>query len=99
MARTKNCHPNTVLNYSANSRPVLTRTVSAIRVWNGLKSKQGWKLTLENCDRSMKWKEPVVNRMWSDLIKRRANIFFMIVQRKVLKAAGVFVTTARRGSR
>ena len=30
------------------------------------------------------------------LIKRRANTFFMIVQRKVLKAAEVFVTTAKR---
>jgi hypothetical protein len=32
------------------------------------------------------------------LIKRRANTSFMIVQRKVLKAAEVFVTTAKRWS-
>ena len=33
------------------------------------------------------------------LIRRRANTFFMIVQRKVLKAAEVFVTTAKRWMR
>ena len=51
---------------------------------------------LKNCGRSMKWKEPAVNRMLSVMIKRRANTFFMIVQRKVLKAAEVFVTTVKR---
>src|SRR5437016_9553933 len=43
----------------------------------------------------MKWKEPAVNRMLLVMIKRRANTFFMIVQRKVLMAAEVFVTTAK----
>src|SRR3981189_1083583 len=38
----------------------------------------------------MKWKELAVNRMLLVMIKRRANTFFMIVQRKVLKAAEVF---------
>ena len=37
----------------------------------------------------MKWKEPAVNRMLLAMIKKQANIFFMIVQRKVLKAAEV----------
>ena len=46
----------------------------------------------------MKWKEPAVNRMLLVMIKRRANTFFMIVQRKVLKAAEVFVTTVKRWS-
>ncbi len=46
----------------------------------------------------MKWKEPAVNRMLLVMIKRRANTFFMIVQRKVLKAAEVFVTTGKRWS-
>src|ERR1700676_2796709 len=32
------------------------------------------------------------------MIKRRANTFFMIVQRKVLKAAEVFATTVKRWS-
>ena len=50
---------------------------------------------LKNCGHSMKWKEPAVNRMLLGMIKRRANTFFMIVQRKVLMAAEVFVTTAR----
>ena len=53
---------------------------------------------LKNCGRSMKWKEPAVNRMLLVMIKRRANTFFMIVQRKVLKAAEVFVTTMKRWS-
>src|SRR5712692_10470655 len=33
----------------------------------------------------MKWKEVAVNRTLLVMIKRRANIFFMIAQRKVLK--------------
>src|SRR6266850_801727 len=65
---------------------------------NGRKYKQGWQLIRENFGRLMKWKEPAVNRTLSGLIKRRANTFFMIVQRKVLKAAEVFVTTAKRWS-
>src|SRR5882762_10241723 len=69
-----------------------------MKVLNGLKYKQSWKLILKNCGHSMKWKEPAVNRMLSGMIKRRANTFFMIVQRKVLKAAEVFVTTAKRWS-
>src|SRR2546425_2454882 len=72
------------------------KVFSAIKVLNGLKYKQGWKLILKNSGRSMKWKELAVNRMLSVMIKRRANTFFMIVQRKVLKAAEVFVTTAKR---
>ena len=50
---------------------------------------------LKNCGRSMKWKEPAVNRMSLVMIKRRANTFFMIVQRKVLKAAEMSVTTVK----
>ena len=43
----------------------------------------------------VKWKELGVNRTLSVTTKRRANTFFTIVQRKVLKAAEVFVTTVR----
>ena len=44
----------------------------------------------------MKWKELAVNRMLLVMIKRRANTFFMIVQRKALKVGEVFVTTVKR---
>src|SRR6266436_10446094 len=63
---------------------------------NGLKYKQSWKLMLKNCGHSMKWKELAVNRTLLVMIKRRANTFFMIVQRKVLKAGEVFATTVKR---
>src|SRR2546430_17188839 len=43
---------------------------------------------------SMKWKELAVNRTMLVMIKRRANTFFMTVQRKILKAAEAFSTTA-----
>ncbi len=62
------------------------------------KVQASWQLILKNCGHSMKWKEPAVNRMLLVMIKRRANIFFMIVQRKVLKAAEVFATTVKRWS-
>jgi len=45
----------------------------------------------------MKWKVPAANRMLLAMIKRPANTFFMVVQRKVLKAAEVFVTTESAG--
>src|SRR5438477_1189961 len=45
-----------------------------------------------------KWKELAVNRTLLVMIKRRANTFFMIVQRKALKAAEVFATTVKRWS-
>ena len=51
---------------------------------------------VKNCGRLMKWKQPAANQMLSVMIKRRVNIFFTIVQRKVLKAAEVFVTTVKR---
>src|SRR5258708_2391327 len=47
----------------------------------------------------MKWKELAVSRMSSVMIKRRANTFFMIAQRKVLKAAEVFFTNTDRWSK
>ena len=53
---------------------------------------------LKNCGHSMKWKELAVNRTLLVMTKRRANTFFMIVQRKVLKVAEVFATTAKRWS-
>src|SRR5258705_12607659 len=74
---------------------VKKKTQTAIKVLNGLKYKQGWKLILKNCGHSMKWKELGVNRMLLVMIKRRANTFFMIVQPKVLKAARVFVTIVK----
>ena len=67
-----------------------------MKVLNGPKYKQGWKLMLKNCGHSMKWKELAVNRTLLVMIKRQANTFFMIVQRKVLKAAEVFATTVKR---
>src|SRR5258706_3612352 len=54
---------------------------------------------LKNCGHSMKWKELAVNRTLLVMIKRRANTFFMIVQRKVLRAAEVFATTVKRWRR
>ncbi len=69
-----------------------------IKALNGPKSKQGWKLIPKNCGRSRKWKEPAVNRMWWVMIKRQANIFFVIVRRKVQRVAEVFVTTVKRWS-
>src|SRR5215472_451287 len=63
-----------------------------------LQYKQSWKPMLENSGRSMKWKEPAVNRTSFAMIKRRANMFFMTVQRKVPKAAEVFATTVKRWS-
>src|SRR5699024_861110 len=62
---------------------------------NGLTSRQSWRLILKNCGRSMKWKEPAANRMLLVMIKVRTNTFFMIVQRKVLKVAEVFVTIVK----
>jgi hypothetical protein len=74
------------------------KNMIAIKVLNGLRYKQGWKLILKNCGHSMKWKVPAANRMLLVMITRRANTFFMIVQRKVLMAAEVFVTTVKRWS-
>ncbi len=53
---------------------------------------------LKNSGHSTKWNELAVNRMLLVTIKRRANTFFMIAQRKVRKAAEVFATTAKRWS-
>ena len=53
---------------------------------------------LKNCGHSIKWKELAVNRTLLALIKGRANTFFMIAQRKVLKAAEMFATTVKRWS-
>ncbi len=50
----------------------------------------------KNCGRSMKWRTPTVNQMSLAMIKKRANIFFMIAQRKALKAAEMFVMTPKR---
>ena len=63
--------------------------------WAKVQARLESRLAEKNCGHSMKWKEPAVNRMLLVMIKKRANIFFMIVQRKVLKAAEVFVTTAK----
>ena len=62
------------------------------------KVQASWKLMLKNWGHSMKRKELAVNRMLLVMIKRRANTFFMIVQRKVLKAAEVFATAVKRWS-
>ena len=64
------------------------------------KVQQSWmrRQAQKNCGRSMKWKEPAVNRMLLVMIKRRVNTFFMIVQQKVLKAAEVFVTIMKHWS-
>ena len=47
----------------------------------------------------MKWNKPAENRTWSLTIKRRANTSFVIVLRRVLKAAEAFATTAKRWKR
>src|SRR6266404_9659461 len=47
----------------------------------------------------MKWKQLAANRSLCVMIKRQANTFFTIVQRKVLKAAEVFATTVKRWRR
>ena len=62
--------------------------------WTEVQAKAG-NQSSKNCGRSMKWKAPAVNRMLLAMIKKRANIFFMIVQRKVPKAAEAFVTTVK----
>src|SRR6184192_3743300 len=66
------------------------------KVSNGLKYKQSCKAILKNCGHSTKWKELAANRMLLVMTKRRANTSFLIVQRKVLKAAEVFVTIVKR---
>jgi len=50
---------------------------------------------LKNCGHSMKWKELPVNRTLLVMTKRRANTFFMIVRRRVLKTEEVFVTIVK----
>ena len=47
----------------------------------------------------MKWKELAANLMLLARIRRRANTFFMIVRRKVLKAAEMFAMTVTRWNR
>src|SRR5687767_14921602 len=74
------------------------KSMNRHKALNDLKYKQSWKLMLKNCGHSMKWTELAVNRTLLAMIKRRANTFFMIVQRKVLKAAEVFATTVKRWS-
>ena len=69
-----------------------------MKVLNGLKYRECWKLMLKYCGLSMKWKELAVNQTLLAMIKRRANAFFMIVQRKALKVAEAFATTAKRWS-
>src|SRR5262245_57807597 len=64
-----------------------------------LRYKQSWKLILKNSGHSMKWRELAVNRMLLVTIKRRVNTFFVIGQRKALKAAEAFVTTVKPWSR
>ena len=69
-----------------------------MRVLRGLKYKESWKLMLTNCGHSVKWKELAVNQTLLAMMKRGANTFFMIVHRKVLKAAEMFATTVKRWS-
>jgi hypothetical protein len=84
-------------SFSKPCELALRRTCTVIRVWNGQGCKPGWKPSQTSCGRCMKWKEPVVNRMWLAMIKRRANTSSMIVQQKVPKAAEVSVTTVKVG--
>ena len=49
----------------------------------------------KNFGHSMKWKIAAVSQTSSAMIKRRANIFFMIVPRKVPKDEEVFVTIVK----
>lgn len=61
--------------------------------------KRNLKLNRTSYGRFMKWKGLAVNRMLLVMTMRRANTFFMIVQRKVRKAAEVYATTVKRWSR
>ena len=47
-----------------------------MEVLSGLKSRQGWKLILENSGPSVKWKEPAANRMSWVTIKTGEFIFY-----------------------
>src|SRR5580700_9991064 len=71
---------------------------TAIKVWNGPKYKPGWMRMLKNCGHSARWNELAVNPMLLVRTRKRVNTFFMTVQRRVLRAAGVFATTVKRGS-
>lgn len=70
------------------------KTCTAIKVLNGLKLRRNWMLVLKM------WSLNEMERTGGepDIVgydKRRLNIFLMIVQRKVLKVAEVFVTTLK----
>src|SRR5512134_2488098 len=66
-------------------------------VLNGRRYRRSWMLrpAWKNSGRSMKWKELEGNRMLLGLINKQASTYFLIVQRKALKAAEVFVTTVK----
>src|SRR5262249_17043028 len=61
----------------------------------GLMYKPGLRNKRESSGRWKKWRRVGENRMWYRTIKKPANIFSAIVQRKVRKAAAVFVTTRK----
>src|SRR4029434_11243213 len=92
----RRCRHNNVNNSSVHRRPVLRKTGTGIKVLNGPKYKQSWKLMLKSCGHFMKWKELAENRTLLVMTRRTTNTFSMIVPRKVLKDAEVFVTTVQR---
>ena len=58
--------------------------------------KQNWMYILKNVGRYLKWKERVENPMLLAMIKKRTNIFSMIVLLKALKVVEVFALTRIR---
>jgi hypothetical protein len=74
----------------------LRKTGTAIKILNGLKYKPKLEANTEKLWSLNAMEETGGEPDVVGLIKRPANIFFMIVQRKALKAAEVFVTIMKR---
>jgi len=74
------------------------KNITVIKVSNGLQYKPSSKPMPGNCGHSMKWKEPAANPTLLITIKRQANTFFMIAQRRAPRAAEVFAMTVTRCS-
>ena len=55
-----------------------------------------WRPSRTSCGRSRKWNAPAANRMWWVRIKSWANMFSLIVPRKVPRAAPACATTGKR---
>src|ERR1700743_2267310 len=67
-----------------------------MKVLNGLKYRQSWKLIPRSYGRSMKWRQQAVNRMLLAMIQRPTNTFFTIARRKVRKVGEAFAMIMQR---